>query len=74
MTYHRQFEISQPCTPGLCGELCSWINRWMVHDSPNAARFVLSTDCSFYVMYDITNSNFVCLFHHYYSFCFLTYQ
>jgi len=26
MTYHKQFQISQPSAPGLCGELCSWIH------------------------------------------------
>ena len=29
MTYHMQFQISQPCAPGLCGELCSWLHGWM---------------------------------------------
>jgi len=64
MTYHKQFQISQPCARGLCGELCSWIHGWMQHDGRRSDWFVLSTDCSFYDTYDITHLNFVSMFRH----------
>jgi hypothetical protein len=32
MMYHKQFQISQPCAPGLCGDLCSWIHEGIQHD------------------------------------------
>jgi len=62
MTYHKQFETSQPRAPGLCGELCSWMHGWMHHDGRHSDRLVLNTDRSFYDMYVITHLNFVSKF------------
>jgi len=72
MTYHKQFQISQPCAWGLCGERCGWIHWWMWHDGRRLDRFVMITDCSFYDMYDITHLHFVSIFRHEYSFCLVT--
>jgi len=74
MTYQTQFAISQPCAHSLCGELCSWIPGWMRHDSHHSVRFVMSTDRSFYDTYGITHSNFVSIFSHLYSSCFVDEQ
>jgi hypothetical protein len=62
MTYHKQFQISQPCAPDLCGKLCSWIHGWIQHDGCHSYRFVIRTDRSFYDTYDITHLNFVSIF------------
>jgi len=62
MTYRKQLWISQPCAPVLWGELCSSIHGWMLHDSHHSDRFVLSTDLSFYVFYDITHLYYVSKF------------
>jgi len=62
MMYHKQFQISQPCARGLCRELYSWIHGWMEHVSHRSDWYVLSTDRSFYVTYDITHLNFVSIF------------
>jgi len=64
MTYHKQFQISQPCAPGLCGKLCSWIHGWIWHDSCGIDWFVMRTDRSSYDTYDITHLNFVSTFRH----------
>jgi len=62
MTYHEEFYISQPCAPGLCGELWSLMSAQMPHDGHHSERFIVSTDCSFYDLYDITDLNFVITF------------
>ena len=64
MTYHKQFQISQSCAPGLCGELCSWIHEWIRHDGCRSDRFVMRTDRSSYDTYDIPHLNFVSTFLH----------
>jgi len=64
MTYHKQFQISQSCAPGLCGGLCSWIHGWMQHDGCHSDRFVWRTDRSFHDMYAITHLNYVSSFRH----------
>jgi len=64
MTYHKQYQISQPCAQGLSGGLCSWIHGWIRYDHHSWDRFVLNTDRSFYDTYDITHFNFVSIFRH----------
>jgi len=64
MTYHKQFQLSQPCAPGLCGDLCSSIHTWIYHDSCPSDQFVMRTDHSFYDTYNITHLNFVSTFCH----------
>jgi len=64
MTYHNEFPKSQPCEPGVYGELGSWMEESMQHDSHHSDKFVLSTDRSFYNWYDITHLNFVSKFWH----------
>jgi len=64
MTYHKQFQISEPCAWDLCGELCSWIQGWMQHEGHHSDNFILNTDCSVYDSYDITHWNFLCLYCH----------
>jgi len=64
MMHHKQFQIFQPCARGLCGELCSWIHGWMLHDSRHSGRFFMSTDRSFYDTYEITHVNLVSISHH----------
>lgn len=62
--YHMQFEISQPCTRGLGGELCTWVYAWIWHGGLRSDRFVKSTDDSFHHMYNIIHFNFVSIIHH----------
>jgi hypothetical protein len=64
MMYHKQFQISQPCAPGLCRELCSWIHGWIQHNGCHSDWFIMCTDCSFHDTYDITHLNFVSTFRH----------
>jgi len=73
MTYHKQFQISQPCARSLCGELCSWLYGWIRNDGCRSDRFVMHTDRSSDDPYDITHWNFVSTFRHEYCFCFVTY-
>jgi len=74
MTYHKQFQISQPSAPGLYSELCSWIHGWIQHDGCPSDWFVMRTDRSFHDTYDITHPNFVSTFHHTYCFCIVAKQ
>jgi len=64
MTYHKHFQSSQPCAPGLGEELCSWMHGWIQHTGRHADRFVFGTHRSFYNWYDITHLHFVCIFRH----------
>jgi len=64
MTYHKQFQRSQPCAPGLCRKLCSWIHGWIWHDGCRLDWFVMRPDRSSYDTYDITHLNFVITFRH----------
>jgi len=74
MTYHKQFQLSQPCAPGLCWALCSWMHGWLQHNGQHSDRFLLGTDHSSYDSSDITHLNFVCISHPLFSCCFLTSQ
>jgi len=47
LTYHKRFQISQPCAPGLCGELCSRPRGWIQLDRRHSVRFILGTDPCF---------------------------
>jgi hypothetical protein len=71
MTHNKQFQISERCAWGLCGDLCSWKHGWMWHDGRRSDRLVLSNDRSFYDTYDITHLTFVNIFCHSYSFYFV---
>ena len=64
MTYHKRFQLSQPCAPGLCGDLCSCLHGWIQHSGRHSVRFVLRTDRLSYDWYDITHLNLVCIFRH----------
>jgi len=72
MTNHKQFNLPEPCAPGLCEELCCEIYGLIPHDSCHADGFVLSTNRFFYesmarmtsltyilLVYFITNVSFV---------------
>jgi len=65
---------SQPCAPDLCGQLCISMHRWILLHNCHWHRFVLSTDCSFYDLYDITHLNFVVKLWYKFSFYILTSQ
>jgi len=62
MTYHKQFQISRPCAPGLWGKVCSWLYGYMQHNSHHSDRIVMGTVPSFSDLYDITHLNFVRIF------------
>jgi len=64
MTHHMPFQLFHPCAQGPCGEVCRWIHGWMQHDGRRSGRFIMSTDHSLYDTYDITQLNFVNIFHH----------
>jgi hypothetical protein len=64
VTYHNQFQSSQPCARGLCGELCHGIHGEMQHDSSHWNRFIISPLCSFHDTYDITQLNILSIFRH----------
>jgi hypothetical protein len=74
MIYHDQCPKTQPCAPGLSGELCSWTHGWIQYDSRHTDRLILHTDRSFYTLYDITNLNLISQFQDKFSLCFPTYQ
>jgi hypothetical protein len=74
MTYHKQFEISQQCAPGPCGELCSWIPGWIKHVGCHSDRFFMRTNRSFHDTYDITHLNFVSTLCQKYWFCIVNKQ
>jgi len=58
ITYPKQFQISQPCTPSLWGELCLWIYGWMQHNGSHSDRSVMCIDRCSYDTYGITQLNF----------------
>jgi len=74
MMYHNQFQLSQPCAQGQCGELCRWMHRWMQHNGRHSDRFVLGMNRSSHNSFSITHLNLVCIFGHKFSCCFLTSQ